>query len=37
METLDMELIDAPVRRKREREKLFIVDTDVHHGFKSLV
>ena len=30
-----MELIEAPVRRKREREKLFTVDTDVHHGFKT--
>ena len=30
-----MEVTEAPARRKREREKLFIVDTDVHHGVKG--
>ena len=30
-----MEVTKAPARRKRDHEKLFIVDTDVHHGSES--
>lgn len=30
-----MEATKAPAKRKRDQEKLFIVDTDVHHGFES--
>ena len=30
-----MEVSPAPVRPKRDREKLYIVDTDVHHGISG--